>query len=261
TPLASRTGSHVAAPSRASLANSAASACGGPSRDRARSSARSSGSPVWTSRCTSSRRWLSSSSSTSSVQPAVSASARRQSAIRRPMSGMLRPPQPSQGLLHHRPLFFLLPQRLLADGPQRVVFALSPRLRLAPTRLDQTLRFEAVQNGVEHAVRPGNAAAGQFAYAADDGVAVTLALFEKRQNERHSRRGDEDLSEFHAVHDTSMFEGCEAALVEARPPSRCPDGECRRPRALRANVKEPILRAPPGWAHVRASAASAGHAG
>jgi hypothetical protein len=96
----------------------------------------------------------------------------------------------------------MLGQRPAALALEGVILPPPAVLGGAPARGDGALLLQAVQDRVQHAVGPLDAALGQLADALDDGVAVGLAPFEDRQHERRRRRGHEVFGELHGSHHT-----------------------------------------------------------
>ena len=70
-----------------------------------------------------------------------------------------------------------------AAGGDAVVLATAAVLPDFPAGLDVVEPFEAVQHGVEHAVRPLQVPAGRFADALEDGVPVTVTLGQDREDD------------------------------------------------------------------------------
>src|SRR5512147_1289873 len=68
---------------------------------------------------------------------------------------------------------------------------------MSPDGLHEAVALEAVEHGVQHAVRPLELAARQLGHALDDRVAVALTLAEDAQDQRGGRRGDEILANVH----------------------------------------------------------------
>jgi len=81
---------------------------------------------------------------------------------------------------------------------QAVVLAPPAGLRQAPHRLDEPPALEAVQERVNHAVRPLQLAARHLAHPLDDGVAVAIALAENGEHQRRCGSGDEILVDIHS---------------------------------------------------------------
>src|SRR6185369_10275189 len=77
---------------------------------------------------------------------------------------------------------------------ERVIFALAAGLRLAPTRFDPALAFQAMQDRVKHAIGPLQLLMGMSFDLLDDGVTVGFALGEEGEDERFGGGGDEFLT-------------------------------------------------------------------
>src|SRR5262245_56542677 len=82
---------------------------------------------------------------------------------------------------------------------QLIVLATPSRFRFAPNCLHVTVAFEAVQNRIEHAVRPRELAARQLSHSLDDGVTVAVALAQDGENQRSGRSRDEIFVDFHLL--------------------------------------------------------------
>src|SRR5437660_7892861 len=131
---------------------------------------------------------------------------RRQSAMAWSRLNILFPSQTGQNRVNQGPLFVLFFHRPFAVLLERVVFALPPGFTLRPPRLDPTLVFHAVQDGVKHSVGPFQPAAGPGFDLLDDCVAVTLALLQQRENHRFGGGRDEFFA-YHrsTIHSLSMY--------------------------------------------------------
>src|SRR6516164_1397619 len=137
-------------------AYSVARSTGRPSFACAAVRAASGACPTCVSRSISSRRWLSNSSRISPEPPKAMASERFHSRMRVSNSGMTRPPQFGQSCVDHVPLLLLPRQGALPSGAEGVVFPLAPGFGHVPARADESLRLQAVQHRIEHAVGPLN---------------------------------------------------------------------------------------------------------
>src|SRR5258708_1982156 len=82
-----------------------------------------------------------------------------------------------------------------------------PPPRRPPPRLTPALLLEPVQARVKLAVGPLDLAAGQLLDPPDDGVAVALARFQDREDQRDGRGRHEVLGELHSstIHCGSMY--------------------------------------------------------
>ena len=80
-----------------------------------------------------------------------------------------------------------------------VVLPLAAVLGDDPARLDVAQAFEAVEDGVEHAVGPLHVAAGEFTDALQDRIPVAVVLGEDREHDRRGRGGDQVLVELHVA--------------------------------------------------------------
>lgn len=84
--------------------------------------------------------------------------------------------------MNQRPLFAMFFHRPFSVPIQGIISPSAARLAFPPARFDEAAAFQAVENGIEHAVRPIELAAGTRFDLLDDGVSVALTPFQERQD-------------------------------------------------------------------------------
>ena len=99
-------------------------------------------------------------------------------------------PEAGQHTMDKGPLFVVFGHGGFAVFFERVIFAFAACLALAPAGFDEAAVFEAVEDGVEHAVGPLEFAAGAGFDFLDDGVAVAFAVGQEGENQRLGGGGD-----------------------------------------------------------------------
>src|SRR5204863_2477082 len=151
--------------------------------------------PAPTCRSTSSRRWPSSSSSTAGVRMPPSANCRRQSAMACSRLNIMFLPQAGQDRMDLQPLIAVFFPGLASVFLERIIFPFPAIFTHRPARLDPALALHPVQDRVEHPVGPLELILGAGLDFLNDGVAVTVAVFEEGQDEGFSGRGDQVVAD------------------------------------------------------------------
>jgi hypothetical protein len=107
------------------------------------------------------------------------------------MSGIFFFPEAVKGGVDGEPLVTPFVQGLFAVLLEGIVFALPTGLGLGPAGFDETAVFQAVEDGVKHAVGPLDFVFGEFLNVLDDGVAIRLTLGKEGKDEGFGGGGDE----------------------------------------------------------------------
>src|SRR5687768_2209505 len=108
-----------------------------------------------------------------------------------------REPDVSQRRVDRLPLLPLLGELRATLGSDAVVLALASRLRGSPLPFDVTLALEPVQHRIEHPVGPLELPPGQLAHPLQDRVAVRVPLGDDREDQRSGRGSYQVLVDFH----------------------------------------------------------------
>src|SRR5258706_16028437 len=100
--------------------------------------------------------------------------------------------------MDRKPLRAFMLRRFFPGTRELVVFSLPAGGAVLPFRLNETFGLQAMQDGVEHSLRPFEFTTGEFLDALDQRVAVTFAPGEQAQKQRASGGGDEFTSRHRA---------------------------------------------------------------
>src|SRR5437868_2720528 len=101
--------------------------------------------------------------------------------------------------MDRKPLRTFMLLRFFPGAREPVVFSLPPGIAFLPLRLDEAFRLKAMEDGIEHALRPLEFAAGEFLDALDQRVTVTFAAGEQAEEQRAGGGGDELTSRHRAL--------------------------------------------------------------
>src|SRR5439155_11920277 len=172
------------------FANSVFRTSARPTRCTAVVNASSEPTPARTCASSSSRKWLSSSSTTASLRSRADISS-RQFEIARSRSNIFLLPKPGEDGVHFKPLFALLLVRFASVFLKRVIFSFAAGLGFGPTRLDPALAFHAMEHRIEHPIGPFQLAARAVLDVLDDRVTVAFTLLQQREDERFRRSSHE----------------------------------------------------------------------
>jgi len=103
------------------------------------------------------------------------------------------------------PLGFFFFEGAATGAGEAVIFAFAAGFGLAPFGGDEFLVFEAVEDGVEHAVGPLDLFLGELAGALGEGVAVAFAFGEDGKEKGAGGGGNEFAAEHRStIHRSSM---------------------------------------------------------